>query len=439
MELPIKSAAAILAVSDRFPRTSRRRAVECAIKEKNVTDYAPYNSQFEGGIKEKYAEFHIAPSNDLIDLSNLVLDIKAQVVDSNGQALGDAIKFNLTNNTLHSIIRSVTVFFNGVQVEHQNLYSYNALLKTLTGFKPEDLETYGELIGLNSPKQWNPVSFTDGNYGNMPIRLSNKLKEVKSHGLHLRGPLALDIGSTDQYLVNGVAIRIRLELAEDAHIIGLAAGNDDDARLRISSIKLLATHLATRTNSSLALEQSLTAGNLVYPFKKYLPKTLVLGAGQSTLSVDNLYLGIVPKSISFFIMGMTTLTENKFDTNKQFFPHNNLRNVHISVDNRVRYNINTSFPHDANELYYHVLKSIGPDSYHLLDKQSWINGSTIVHLDLTNELLEDGMQLNETGNVRFSIELDKPAEKNLILYLIAETDATFSINAQRQVTVTSLG
>ena len=134
-DLPIHSDALMLSVSAGIPRTSDRTMIECGLKEKNVLDYAAFNSQTDGSITDRYCEFIVPKSPALIDLNDICLEIKGKITKSDGALLGEEDNIVLTNNFLHSCLKSISLYLNGILVESQTNYAHNAMIKQLTKFK----------------------------------------------------------------------------------------------------------------------------------------------------------------------------------------------------------------------------------------------------------------------------------------------------------------
>lgn len=91
-------------------------------------------------------EFHIpGNSEEYIDLSHTLLKIRAQIVNSNGEAPNtDAV--GPVNNLLHSMISQINVQFNQKSVAASNsTYPYRAYIETLLNYGTDATNSHLQL------------------------------------------------------------------------------------------------------------------------------------------------------------------------------------------------------------------------------------------------------------------------------------------------------
>ena len=435
-DLPLPATNTVLSVTSAFPRVDNKIQIESSLKEATITSYASYNSQLDGSLSQRFGEFVIHGSPNLINLSNLCLSVKGTICKGDGTAYTIAENVMLTNNTMHSLIKSVTVHLNGTLVESTNNYAYNSMIKQLISLSNDDISRSGECVGLFSLDKFKGETYSD--LANLNEKLKNKMNSIKESGFDYYGPLHLDISSTHCYLAPSVEIQIKIDLNDSAFVIG-ASTDVDRPKYLIKSMTLHVQHLAVRTNASLALEKSMFTGNLCYPFRKFMSKTVLIGANQTMLSCENIYQGVIPACLYFVFLDLNAFSNKSYTTNKLHFHHRDLRNVKITVNNKVAYNIKSKFNHETTELYSTILQSLGGDGQsHLLKYDDWLNGCSVFAFNLNGEMLKGGIHPTMSGaNLRLELELDKN-DKNLVLYLLGEFQSSFEINHSRQVTLSSV-
>ena len=66
----------------------------------------------------------------------MVLEIKGNLKKGDGTSLGEADHAVLCNSAMHSLIKSVSVYFNGQQVEQNPLYNFSSYVRLETGMSP---------------------------------------------------------------------------------------------------------------------------------------------------------------------------------------------------------------------------------------------------------------------------------------------------------------
>jgi len=131
-------------VSDMFPRSNRVRMVESGIEERSEVDVLPFNAGINGSITDNYAEFRWpVGQNCYVDLSRVVLEIKGALRKEDGTTLGNDDHAELCNSAMHSLIKSVSVYFNGQQVEQNPLYNFSLYMHLVTGMSLSLKETLG--------------------------------------------------------------------------------------------------------------------------------------------------------------------------------------------------------------------------------------------------------------------------------------------------------
>lgn len=435
-DLPIQSDALMLSVSGGIPRTSDRTMIECGLKEKNVLDYAAFNSQTDGSIQDRFCEFIVPRSPSLIDLNDICLGIKGKITKSDGSVLTDVDNVILSNNFLHSCLKSLSLYLNGVLVESQTNYAHNAMIKQLTKFKELDLERKGRCIGLFDPQNFNTTTFTDGFFGGLSEDMKHNMTSIKENGFDMYGPLLLDIGNTSSYLAPSVEIRIRLDLHDPS--FALCSTKEESLKIHINSMKLFVSHYTMRTNASLALETSILKAPLTYPYRKWISKPILLNSNSTLLSIESPFNGNIPSKIHIAFMDLASYSGKHYKLNKMFYGSHRLSNIKISVNNGMVYNVRSEFPNSISHLYHTVLTSLGNGDINLMKLGTFLNGSTILAFNMDPEILEDGIHPIKSGaNLRLDLEFEQN-DKNLVVLLIGEFNSSFSINGSRQVVHSSV-
>ena len=141
------------------------------------------------------------------------------------------------------------------------------------------------------------------------------------------------------YLLDGVDIRIRLELANQDWIIKSSKKNPGFG-INISKAKLWIDRVTPHHNAMPALNHAMNTKPIEYIFSKTLFKTFAIPEKLTMLLVDM-------KSMA----GDSTLSP-------LYFRHCNLANTHLTINRSTIYNISTDFNNgNYAHMFYMKLKS----------------------------------------------------------------------------------
>ena len=432
--LPIPLSRSILGCSDGFPRPNRDFLVESSIEDREVQDILPFNSTTDGRLTDIFTEFIIHPTSSFIDLNNIVLEISGEVLKEDDSQWLDDDKFDICNNALHSLIKSVQVSLNGCVVESNPYYSISAMVKSLTSFRPSDLKSYGYLCGLRHASD-GTKNYTDSYFNGLNEDGKRRISDLKSHGFNYKGKLHLDISSISQYLLNGVEMKIKLEFNPDPLIINAPTLKP---KIRINGARLHVTTLKPRSNAAAALDTRLESIPMTYNFQKLLHKTYIIPTNSTMFSCESPFMSQVPQSLYLAMVDMNAFAGSDYSKNGYYFDHFNLKELQVTVNNKVRYSSSSQFPHGASGLIYDSLSALGPPSNHLIDCETFIKGCSIISMSFLPEFIDDHFP-NQSGNLRVTLSLQQPVNHNILLFMFGLTEGLIQVDSSRKVSLAVLG
>jgi len=423
----------VAGVSDMFPRSNRLHMIESGIEERSEVDVLPFNAGINGSVTDNYAEFRWpAGQNCYVDLSRLVLEIKGSLRKEDGTLLSEGDHAVLCNSAMHSLIKSVTVYFNGQQVEQNPLYNFSSYVRLETGMSPSLKKTLGRNMHYYDHSSI-PRSYAEDYFTGASEQEKSDMNEVKTSGFHFMAPLMLDIATMDMYLLDNVSMRIRLEFASDRFVINTspqAVGSKPV--VKIETCKMHLTTLKPRDSAREALNKSLIRSPLSYIFNKTLYKTYVMASQQTQLAIDMPWGSTIPEKLSLFMVDMKAYAGD-YNMNPLHFGHNHLSKLFVTVNNNSVYNISTSFPSRCSDLYYHSLNALGLEKEHSLDRHGFVNGKMIAVMDLQPEKLQDAIAIENSGSLRIAVELSQPYDSNIVLFLVGDTQGVIYVDNDRRV------
>ena len=424
------------AISEMFPRPNKTRMIESSIASKQDVDILPINAGFDNKITDKYVEFRVPKAhNSFIDLSSLSLEVKLRVTKSDGAALTEDDKLVFVNGLRHTLFKSASVFLNGVQVENNFMYNYSALLKLFTSLNPHHIGKLGRNAFFYRDEKGSGIidKYQESYFTNMNKLERSTVARIKDDGLHLCGPLLLDLCGLDSYLLDEVDVNIRLEFTSPSFIINTHL--DGSAyKVNIDLCKLWVTRVFPQPDAMIALNASLSEpGSFVdYIYNKTITKSYVIGGNQRSISVDLPWGNCIPSKIYMALVDMEAFS-GVYDKNPLFLRHADLNGLSVSVNGRSLYNFTVSLPKEFASLYHYTLKALGIHQHHLISYDAFTEGRMVIALDLLAEDVKEAVDPEYTGNLRINMTFSNASASNRMLLLFGDTQGILRINSDRQI------
>ena len=143
------------------------------------------------------------------------------------------------------------------------------------------------------------------------------------------------------YLLDGVDVRIRLEMANKDWIIKSSKQNPGIG-INITKAKFWIDRVTPHHDAMLTLNQAMATKPLKYVFDKTLFKTCIIGTGENSLMIDQPFGNCIPEKLTVVIFDMKSMAGDT-TRNPLHFKHCNLSNVHLTINGSSIYNITTDF------------------------------------------------------------------------------------------------
>ena len=424
------------AITEMFPRPNKLRMLETSIASKQDLDILPINATFDNKITDKYVEFRIPKaSGSFIDMSSLALELKLRITKGDGLVLDNNDNIVLANGLLHTLFKSVSVFLSGVQVENNYMYGYSSLLKLFTTLNPYNIGKLGRNAFFYRDDKGSGIvdTYGDDYFNNLNKLEKTTIKRIKEDGLHLCGPLLLDLCGIDSYLIDDVDVSIRMEFASPSFVINT---NQDGSnyKLHIDLCKLWVTRVFPQPEAMLALNTALNEPGsfLEYVYNKQVIKSYVIGQNQNSIAIDLPWGNCIPSRLYAMIINMEAYS-GTYKKNPLFLRHSDLNGISVSVNGRTVHNFSVSLPKQFAPLYHYTLKALGLEQNHLLSYDSFTTGRMIIALDLLAEDVKEALDPEFTGNLRINMNFSKAASENQVLLLFGDTQGIIKINSSRQI------
>ena len=243
-------------------------------------------------------EFYINGSNDeFLDLNNTMLQIKAKIVNANGDAdLTNVDVVAPINNWLHSMFSDVSLTLAGTQIEGGNYhYPYKAYLINLLTHNDGSKSTH--LI----PSGWykdtaDKFEHATDNKG----FIKRKEMVATSKTVELCGPLLLDFFLQNKYLLHNVDVALKLVQSKpEFQTMLLTTANTANMatslKVMITSAVLYVRRVKALPSKINMIEESLNLQNAVYPMQRSELVTFTIARGSKSFNREAIFRGQMPK------------------------------------------------------------------------------------------------------------------------------------------------
>ena len=421
-------------ISEEFPNQNRNYKVESAISGRYLRDHIPINGNISThAVTDTYAEFLIhSNGSELLNLGSFFLETHMRILKPNGKPIDDTCKVSIVDGLSHRILSRSSLFLNGVAVESNAYFGLYSAVKTYLTAAKSFIPVGGRNalykdINTHIP----PKTFNADHYD--PSKISKDeddlIKECRD-SLNFITPLQLDISSSNFFLLNNVDIRLRFDLSPASVIIN----SIDNAAYKYSvdSMKLWCEKVVPYPSALVSLNKTLSPQNSIeYIFTRPIIKSFVFPAGHSSLSLDNIFNGLVPHALYIFFIPQANLY-GEFDRNAAYFSNASLENVRLEINGNTISSITSKFPTNIAHIFHHTLSNLRSE-HNLLNLKTFKDGRTIIAYDLRTSDCEDVIAIEKTGNVRLTVQSSPPIQENLIAFAVGDTTALVEVDGQRRV------
>ena len=422
------------AVTESFPNVNKTRNIESSINSREKVDFMPVNMGVNQVLTDKYVEFRInGIVGSFIDLGSLILELAVKPTKPDLSNLDDDTNITVPNGLSNTLFKSVAVYLNEKVVENNSMFNVTSYLKQLKTLQPQVLDTLGKCGAF-----YDDINGSTGVTNNY---IANKftddtlerkrMSSIKSDGIYTYFPLLLDISTIDMYLLDGVDIRIRLELASNDFI--LKSDTAIGATLQVKKIKLWVDRVTPQTNALLAFNKVLSLRDVNYIYTNTLSKTYIVGSNENSIMIDQPFGTCIPEKLTMVFIDMNAFS-GRGNQNGLYFDHCHLSNTHITVNGNTVYNINTDFPHDYAHSYYETQKALGLDSTNLISHDSYSKGRSIFCFNFLSERVEESLPVEVSASLRINLKFAQNIPSPRVILLLADTTGILNINYNRTIT-----
>lgn len=399
--------------------------------------YKPISSLSDDGP----IEFQVPGSgDDYIDLSHTLFQIKAKILNQDLTPLNsDTTVVAPVNNWLHSLFSQLDVYLNQKLVSPpNNTYGYRAYIETLLNYAMPAKESHLTCALWNEDTAGKMNNADDTNKGfTWRQKYIKDSKEVEMIG-HLHG----DIFNQDKFLINGVEMSVKLVRSRDSFNL-MAPTNDIKVKVSITDATLMIRKVRINPSVLLAHQKVLATTTAKYPITRAEVKVLTIPSGIQGKTLDNIFLGQVPKRCVIGFVNNTAFN-GSFNKNPFDFDNYSISTFSLFIDGMQIPSkaLTPSFNNSSYTMMYHTLFS-GTGIHFSNDgngisKDRYPKGYCLMAFDLTPDLSASSTShwnLVKHGSVRMEVRFANALSETINCVIYAEFDNLIEIDRKRNVNV----
>jgi len=382
----------------------------------------------------------VIPGNgeEYYDTSQMVLHIVASIVKSDNVKAEDKKDVGPTNNWMHSLFSQIDLYLNNKQVTSpNNMYPYRAYIENLLSYGSDAKTSHLSSVLFQEDTAGNMDDCEELNQGLVYRRqYTNKSKEVD-----MIGHLHLDICNQDKFLLNGVEMRLRLIRSRNA--FSIMSKTDTDYKVHMKEVNLFVRRCKINPSILIAHSKILETATAKYPITRVELKSFTLPSGIRSKTLDNVFLGQLPKRI---IIGMVTNTafNGDFKKNPFNFQHFNMNFFSLYVDGEQvpAKPLQPDFKqHQYIREYHSLFEGTGihfKDAGNEITRAEYPHGYCLLAFDLTPDMSAlDTSHWNivRNGNLRIEMSFSDALTETVNCIVYAEMDNVIEVDRDRNVSV----
>lgn len=405
--------------------------------------YQPLNSLNNAEV----IEFVIpGTSNEVIDMNNISLYIRAKIVTSASAALDDAETLHPVDNTLQSIIRHTELSINGQLVTRTSRdgpykdYMKRVLFHDMPAgsqslFQNRLAGFYMDEAGLHDAAAATALA-------------AGKAAKVRqgwiseSKWFEFRGTPQVDLFESDRVLIPGADMQLKFYIHDPSFFLQRPKTAADKFKLVFEAAELNVRRIGLADTFVNEINQKIKKQNAIYPFLRTESMSLTLPSGIMQYTKENLSRGPMPVRV---IIGLVDSTAYVGDYSKSPFNFQ-----HCSVNEIALFE--NGFPvaqaplkiqwkaahHQSINAYNLLLESIGAIGERSLtpavDYERFKNGCSLYVFTRAPDLCHGEYHLpNQTGNLTLRINFATALAKSFTAVVLLQFNSRIEINEYKNL------
>jgi len=416
-----------------FPNPKQFYKVDSTIIGREQRDYLPINANLDSTqVNDGYIEFHLgAQDKSFYNFNKCYLEIQLKITKSDGSDLDATDHVAACDGMGHAIISQAQVFCNDTSIETNPYFGLWNVVKTYLTKGYDDHKTFGEL-NMYKKLTARSADVIDQDYFEgipVPNYMRTHFARCKET-IHLMVPIEFDLASSRKYLLDNVSVRIRFDLNPASFVL---LSDNAQFNYKIALAKLHVEKILPSPSSLISLNKAMRINNEImeYVIDRPIIKSTVFPSGYTSITLDNMFNGIIPSRVVVFIVSQAALSGD-FTRNPVHLQHCNLTHLRLELDGQLHSSLSGDFDTKYAQFLVNTLMNLGHDT-NMLNVNNFKDGKTIFVFNLQNSEQADCLNIEKRGNLRLSLALSTALTENHVLFTVGITHGTVNINADRIV------
>lgn len=380
-------------------------------------------------------EFVIPSSGDeYIDLAHTTIHITAKINVDDVVPTGTAAVIAPVNNWLHSIFSQVDIYLNQKCITPpSNNYNYRAYIENLLNYTDNAKKSH------LTAGMWykDDAGKMDDKKNNTGFSIRQKLT-ANGALVEMYGNLHCDIFNQNKFMINGVEMCVKLVKAKNEfHLIG-----DNNSHIEIIDAELFVRKVKINPSILIAHARALNITSAKYPITRVEIKTITIGKEIQSKSIDNLFIGQMPKRCIVGMVNSSTFNGN-LKKNPFNFEHFGLNYFSMYLDS-IQIPSKPFTPDfksgQYTREYYSLFEGSGvyfADTGNTISLTEYPSGYCLMAFDLTPDLSCNDQHWNliKSGTLRTEIRFSEPLPNTVTLIVFAEFDNIIEVDKHRNIII----
>lgn len=365
-----------------------------------------------------------------IDLQNAKLYVRGRLKRRDGRDLAEEEQVVLTNNFLHSLFSSVTLFIGQNQAEiHTDNHPYKAYIKQLMRNK---------VFNPNLRNDGMEFEFRSNAFANDYMVANSRFPwALESRPVEFLGPTLIDFFDTEGYLLPACPLRIKYRKSRDAfYVVTHPDQKDLEYNFVVDSIGLHIPCLNILPNLTPLLESQTDEAPARYEFEGLDMREFPVPAGTITRKYTKVFENRLPKKILIGFYGQEAFSGVRDIAPLLTDPDLNMRKISLSVNGIGVRELEVNYDADLYaEAYRHFtdwMESTGKD--YAVHYGLFKSGYKYYAFDLLENCppsslcAEDTIQ---TGYIDVEVQFAAGTPKHAVMCVFFESPQTVEITKER--------
>ena len=344
-------------------------------------------------------EFVIKGTSDCyLDLANSFLNIRAQVVKSNGNNIDADLSSQVLpeNNLISTLFSDIEIGVNGTLISSAAAtYPYKCYIETLLNFNDNAKSSHLAASGYyrSNVEGFDPTK-CDQDEG---LKLRQQSCAL-SKDIDLIGKINSDLHNQPKYLINMVDLRLKLIRSKDSFCLLAKPANvgEDPHPFKIKITKAVYFIRKVKINPAimLSIEKMLLSTTVKYPIVRCLTKVYNFPQGAQNIRQENIFSGHRPSKVVVGFISSDAFN-GKYEKSGLYFDHFDIGSINLVLEGQA---IPSSpyTPNFENDTYTRSYMSLFHGTGTAFSNEScgirlseYKKGYTLFAFDLTPGMLND--------------------------------------------------